>query len=85
MNGLSKALLATAAGASLLALSAATASAAIVCSGNTCWHTHEHYDYPASAKIVVHEDNWRWGRHEHYRWREHRGRGYWSGSRWTTW
>jgi hypothetical protein len=85
MTLLRKSLLAAAAGAAVLTLSAASASAAIVCSGRTCWHTSERHEYPARARVVVHEDNWKWRRHERYRWREHEGRGYWSGSRWTTW
>jgi hypothetical protein len=53
---------AAALGAALLAVASTGASAAIVCSGNVCWHTHETYDYPADAKVIVHEDNWKWGR-----------------------
>jgi hypothetical protein len=68
--------------ASTLALSAASASAAIVCSGNECWHTHEVYEFPREAGVVVHPDDWRWGEHEHYAWREHEGRGYWHGGAW---
>jgi hypothetical protein len=30
-----------------------------------------------------HPDNWRWGAGERFRWREHEGRGYWLGGRWT--
>jgi hypothetical protein len=85
MNSLSKALLGAAAVGGLLALSAATASAAIVCSGRVCWHTQEAYEYPAGARVVVHPDDWRWGPREHYAWREHEGRGYWRGSRWVGW
>ena len=85
MTLLSKPLVGALIGAGVLALSTVNASAAIACAGNVCWHTHERYDYPASARIVVHEDNWRWGRHEHYRWREHEGRGYWNGHHWTSW
>ena len=29
-----------------LAFSAMNASAAIVCTGPVCWHTHEMYEYP---------------------------------------
>ena len=47
-------------GASILALSAASASAAIVCSGDVCWHTQEIYRYPGEAHVIVHPDNWRW-------------------------
>ncbi len=46
------------------------ASASIVCSANACWHTHETFDYPPSAHVVIHPDNWRWGAND-YVWREH--------------
>jgi hypothetical protein len=82
---LTKTLAGTALGAGLLAFSTISASAAIACSGNVCWHTHEAYTYPPEARIVVHEDNWRWGPHERFRFREHEGRGYWHGGRWTAW
>jgi len=68
-----------------LAISAANASAAIVCSGHACWHTHETFDYPPGARVVVHPDDWRWGAHERFVWREHEGRGYWRGGRWVVW
>ena len=85
MTLLRKSLLAVAAGAAVLTVSAVSASAAVVCSGRTCWHTTERHQYPAHARVVVHDDNWKWRRHERYRWREHEGRGYWNGSRWMTW
>jgi hypothetical protein len=69
----------------MLATSATSASATIVCSGNVCWHTHEAYEYPPEAKVIVHEDNWRWGPSDHYTFREHEGRGYWRGDSWTNW
>lgn len=60
------------------------ASAAVVCNGSgACWHTRTAYTYRPEYGVVVHEDGWRWGRGEHYRWREHAGRGYWNGGRWT--
>jgi hypothetical protein len=68
--------------AGLLALPAVSASAAVVCTGPVCWHTHETYEYPPDARVVVHPDDWRWGRDEHYTWREHEGRGYWRGDHW---
>lgn len=80
-----KTLCGTAIGAGMLALSAMSASAAIVCNGNVCWHTHEAYDYPPDARVVVHPDDWHWGRHEHFVFREHEGRGYWRGGRWRAW
>jgi hypothetical protein len=85
MTLLRKSLLAAAASVAILTVSAVSASAAVVCSDRACWHTTERHEYPAHARVVVHEDNWKWGRHEHYRWREHEGRGYWNGSHWTTW
>jgi calcineurin-like phosphoesterase len=69
-------------GASVLAVSAASASAAIVCSGNECWHTHDAFEYPREAHVIVHPDNWRWGPRDHYTWHEHEGRGYWLGGAW---
>jgi len=72
-------------GASLLGLSAASASAAIVCNGDVCWHTHDAYRYPGEAHVIVHPDDWRWGPSEHYTWHEHEGRGYWRGGAWREW
>ncbi len=66
--------------AAALAGSAVTASAAIVCSGNVCWHAREHYAYPRDSGVVIHQDNWRAGPGVTFR--EHEGRGYWHGDRW---
>jgi hypothetical protein len=85
MKLLSKTLASAAIGAGLLAASTMSASAAIACRGNVCWHTHESYDYPPDARIVVHEDNWHWGPREKFIFREHEGRGYWRDNRWTEW
>lgn len=85
MTSVGKTLLGAAMGAGVLVFSVVNASAAIVCSGNVCWHTHESYDYPAGARVIVHPDDWRWGPEEHFAWREHEGRGYWRGDRWTNW
>jgi hypothetical protein len=81
----SKILSAAAIGAAVVMASASGASAAIVCQGHTCWHTHEAYDFPHEAGIVVHEDNWRAGPREKFNFREHEGRGYWHGGKWVTW
>jgi hypothetical protein len=83
MTLLKKSLLAASTGAAVLTLSAACASAAVVCAGPVCWHTHERYEYPPSARVVVHDDDWKWKKHEKYRWREHEGRGYWRGDHWV--
>jgi hypothetical protein len=85
MTSLSKTLLGMLAGAGVLAFSMVSASAAIVCSRHVCWHTHDVYEYPAAAGVIVHPDDWRWGPHEHFAWREHEGRGYWRGGRWIVW
>jgi hypothetical protein len=85
MTSVRKILLGTAMGAGLLACSAMSASAAVVCTGNVCWHTHEAYEYPPGAAVIVHPDDWRWGPSETYTWREHEGRGYWRGDRWMGW
>ncbi len=70
-------------GVGLLAGASVPASAAIVCSGNVCWHAQERYEYPSDAKVVIHDDNWRWGPEERYTFREHEGRGYWRGDSWV--
>ena len=80
-----KFLLGPALGAAALALSVGTASAFIACSGNVCWHATERYSYPAESRVIVHEDSWKWGPSERFSWREHEGRGYWNGDRWTEW
>ena len=85
MNLLGKALAGSVIGAGLVAASTVSASAAIVCRGHVCWHTQERYAYPPEARIVIHEDDWRWGPREKYSFREHEGRGYWHGDRWTEW
>jgi hypothetical protein len=85
MTSLRKALVGAVFGAGVLALSMVSASAAIVCSGSVCWHTHEAYDYPPTAGVIIHPDDWRWGPRDHFTWREHEGRGYWHGDRWMDW
>ena len=83
MKNIIKTFLIGAAGAAALGFTMSNASAAIVCDGDgDCWHTHADYDYPASAGIVVHPDNWAWNAGDHYRWHEHEGRGYWHGDDW---
>lgn len=81
MKSLNKALLGAAFGAGVFAFSAINASAAIVCSGDTCWHAKERYNYPPQAHITIHEDNWKAGPGVTFH--EHEGRGYWSGDHWV--
>jgi hypothetical protein len=85
MKPLSQALVGAVIGAGLLAISVSGASAAIVCRGNVCWHTHQTYAYPPDAGVIVHGDNWRWGPRDRYVFREHEGRGYWHGDSWREW
>jgi predicted porin len=69
--------------ASALALSATTASAAIVCNDDgECWHVKHHVNYKPEFKLHVHPDNWKW-KGEHYKWREHGGHGYWRSGVWV--
>lgn len=85
MTKLGKTLIGAALGGGVLALSGMSASAAIVCNGDVCWHTQSTYEYPGDARVVVHPDTWRWGPSEHFSWREHEGRGYWHGEKWMEW
>ena len=72
-------------GTAVAALTATTASAAIVCNNEgVCWHVHRHYNYDPGFGLVVHPDNWVWGPNDHYVWREHTGRGYWRNGVWIT-
>jgi hypothetical protein len=83
MTSVRRSLLGAALGAGVLAASMASASAAVVCTGSVCWHTHERYEYPPAARVIIHEDDWRPGPGIVFR--EHEGRGYWSGERWVEW
>lgn len=85
MSSMRKILFAALIGAGTLAFSTWGAQAAIVCSRDVCWHTHEAYDYPPDARVTVHPDTWRWGPSERFTWREHTGRGYWRDDRWVEW
>jgi hypothetical protein len=69
------------AGMGAMALSPLPASAAIVCSGNACWHTTTRYEYPADAHVTIHEDSWK--AEPGITFREHEGRGYWRGESWV--
>jgi hypothetical protein len=80
-----KAIIGCTVAAGTLALSAAGASAAVVCSGNVCWHTTERYEYPSDARIVVHEDAWKPSADAKITFREHSGRGYWHEDKWKEW
>ena len=85
MQRLNRSLLASAVAPGLFALSTASASAAIVCSGNVCWHTTERYEYPPESRVVVHEDTWKPAAEPRVTFREHTGRGYWRDDKWIEW
>jgi hypothetical protein len=82
---LMKTVFGTVMGASVLVLTVASASAAIVCSEGACWHVTDRHAYPPEARVTIHEDDWKWGANDKYAWREHEGRGYWRGDHWVTW
>lgn len=63
-------------------VSTLSASAAIVCNDNVCWHVSQRY-YPAEADVTIHEDSWK--PTEKFTFREHEGRGYWKGDNWVDW
>ena len=71
-------------GAGMLALTAGSASAAVVCNAaGYCWHVRHPWAYPAEAGIVVHPNGWAPGPGVHVIWREHPGRGYWRNGIWV--
>lgn len=85
MRNPGKLALATLFGAGVLAFTAGTAAADIVCNQEgECWHVRHHYDYHPEFGLVVHPDGWAWGPNDHYRWHEHSGRGYWKGGVWIS-
>lgn len=68
----------------LLVLSTVGASARIVCNDDgDCWHSKTVYTYPPAVHLSVHDDDWRFGDGDRYRWREHEGRGFWHGDKWS--
>ena len=83
MKSLSKTLLGAAMGAGVFAFLVVSASAAVVCNGNVCWHAKEKYTYPPDAHVTIHEDTWKSG--PSITFREHEGRGYWAGETWKEW
>lgn len=79
-----KALLMT---AGVIAFTASTASAEIVCNDDgDCWHVKSKHEYKPEFGVRVYADDWTWGDSDskRYRWREHEGdgRGYWRKGVW---
>ena len=76
-------------GVGVLASSAGSASAYIVCNGNDCWHTDSRYHYSRDVRVEVHPDNWYFHRdwdhdRDHHWWNHHEGRGYYRNGVWVT-
>ena len=70
--------------ACVLALTATSASADIVCNREgECWHVKEKHPYRGEWGLVVHPDSWKWKANEKFKWREHEGRGYWRKGVWV--
>ena len=62
MNKLGKLLSGAVFGVGVLALTATSASAAIVCNRDgDCWHVPRAYAYQGGWGLTVHPNNWRWG------------------------
>ena len=71
------------AAAGALALTASSASAAIVCnSEGDCWKVKEKHKYPPHANVTIYDDDYVIDTKK-YRWREARpGPGFWRGGVW---
>jgi hypothetical protein len=84
MHLLGKIAFAALVGGSAIAMTATGATARIVCNGEgDCWHPRGDFEFMPAFGLTVHPDNWHWRKDEHFAWREHEGRGYWHGGRWT--
>jgi len=71
-------------GAGAMLMTTLTASAKIVCNADgECWHVQTDYPYQPDFGLIIHPDDWTWKQGEHYTWKEHDGRGYWKGGKWT--
>jgi hypothetical protein len=81
MNNISKALVLA---VTALTLTAASASAAVVCNAEgDCWRVRGAPRYEPSLRLRIFPDSWRWREGEHYRWRDPgHGHGYWRGGSW---
>ncbi len=80
MNMIGKALF----GAAVLAMTAGTASAAVVCNDDgDCWRVRGRPAYGPDVRVKIYPDNWKWSSGDRYRWREPgRGHGYWRNGVW---
>ena len=74
-------------GAAMLALTAGSASAAVVCNEDgDCWRVKEQRNYEPSLKLRIMPDDWKWQENEkdRYRWRDSgRGNGYYRQGVWV--
>src|SRR4029078_4027387 len=56
----------------VLAMTAAGASAAVVCNDEgDCWKVKDKYDYPPDARLHIYGDDWKW-EGDKYLWRDPR-------------
>jgi hypothetical protein len=69
---------------SMLAVSAASASAEIACNREgECWHIKGKANfYKPEHGVEIHPDSWKWGKDEHFKWHEHEGHGFWKSGVW---
>lgn len=73
-------------GAAALAMTAGTASAAVVCNDDgDCWRVRGRPAYGPELRLRVHPDNWTFERGSRYRWRDPgHGHGYYRDGAWIT-
>jgi len=58
-------------GATVLAISAGAASAAVVCNEDgDCWRVTSERTYPPELGLTIHPDDWTFERGDRYRWRD---------------
>jgi hypothetical protein len=81
MKSFNKALLI---GASMLALTAGTASAAVVCNQEgDCWRVSGEPKYESGLNLRIQKDDWKWKEGEKYRWRDSgKGHGHYRNGVW---
>lgn len=72
-------------GMSAFVFTASESSAAIACNRwGECWRVSAGWRFPASERIVIHPNSWRWARGGRWRWRTARpGRGFWRNGVWV--
>jgi hypothetical protein len=88
-KALSAVALAAVVGVGVLASTAGSASAYVVCNAaGDCWHSDHRYQFGRNVGAVYHPDDWYfhrdWAHDNQHHWRDyHEGRGYYSNGVWT--